>query len=162
MRIVEKRDRDTLLPIIKSQIELGSTIFSDQWGAYFTLNEEGYKHDTVNHSKEFKSATGVCTNGIEGLWGNVKLKIKKMKGVLPNHVPEILDEYMYSYRFGKSNGDVYATLIEDIAKYQYFLIDWLTLHLLVHMFTVKYYTLKLFSFIFIFIQCIYIVFLYSQ
>lgn len=118
MRIVEKRDRDTLLPIIKSQIELGSTIFSDQWGAYFTLNEEGYKHDTVNHSKEFKSATGVCTNGIEGLWGNVKLKIKKMKGVLPNHVPEILDEYMYRYRFGKSNGDVYATLIEDIAKYQ--------------------------------------------
>ena len=75
MHIVQKRNRDTLLPIIKSHIEIGSTIYSDQWGAYCTLAEEGYHHDTVNHSKEFKSATGVCTNGIEGLWGNVKLKI---------------------------------------------------------------------------------------
>lgn len=109
MQIVDKRDRATLLPIIKSHIDTGSTIFSDQWGAYFTLNEEGYTHDTVNHSKEFKSRTGCCTNTIEGLWGNNKLKIKKMKGVLPSHISEILDDYMYRYRFGKSNGDEMCT-----------------------------------------------------
>ena len=75
--VVEKRDRDTLLPIIKQYIAPGSTIFSDKWAAYCTLNVEGYQHDTVNHSTEFKSETGCCTNTIEGLWGNIKLKIKK-------------------------------------------------------------------------------------
>ena len=31
-----------------------------------TEMEEGYGHKTVNHSKEFKSKDGCCTNTIEG------------------------------------------------------------------------------------------------
>lgn len=116
LQIVDKRDRDTLLPIIQNCISKGSTIYSDQWAAYFTLSDEGYTHDTVNHSKEFKSSSGCCTNTIEGLWGLVKLKIKKMKGVLPHKLPQILDEFMYRYRYGLPNGDVFNQFIQDISK----------------------------------------------
>ena len=34
MRIVEKRDRDTLIPIIQECIAQGTEIHSDEWGAY--------------------------------------------------------------------------------------------------------------------------------
>ena len=99
MQIVERRDRDKLLPIIKNNIARGTTIYSDQWAAYCSLPEEGYQHDTGNYSKEFKSDSGCCTNTIEGLWGNVKLRIKKMKGIYSDKLPVVLDEYMYRYRY---------------------------------------------------------------
>ena len=65
--IVKKRDRETLLPIIKSKVCVGATIYTDDWKAYSSLEEHGYKHDVVIHKKSFVSETGACTNGIEGL-----------------------------------------------------------------------------------------------
>lgn len=74
-QIVEKRDADTLVTIIQKYVKPETTIYSDCWGAYCKLDQIGFKHGTVNHSKEFKNVEGVCTNGIEGLWGFVKGKI---------------------------------------------------------------------------------------
>ena len=50
---VEKRDEQTLLPIIKEWIEPGTIIVSDCWKAYSKLETHGYEHRTVNHSREF-------------------------------------------------------------------------------------------------------------
>ena len=54
---VEKRDEATLLTIIEKWIELGKVIISDCWKAYCNLlnsliEKYGYRHFTVNHSKE--------------------------------------------------------------------------------------------------------------
>ena len=42
----------------------------DCWKPYDGIMElpEQYKHLKVNHSKEFKSKEGCCTNTIEGMW----------------------------------------------------------------------------------------------
>ena len=117
LQIVDRRDRETLLPIIKKYVKVGTTIYSDQWGAYFTLENEGYHHKTVNHSVEFVSNDGCCTNTIEGLWGLAKLRIKKMKGILPSRLPLVLDEFMYRHRFGFSNGDIFQRFIKDVADF---------------------------------------------
>lgn len=70
---VDKRDRATLLPIIKNSILPGSTIVSDCWKPYDILGEEGYNHLTVNHSITFKDpVTGACTNKIESTWAALK------------------------------------------------------------------------------------------
>ena len=50
---VEDRSADTLIPIIKKHVLPGTTIISDCWKTYSHLEEEGYQHQTVNHSKEF-------------------------------------------------------------------------------------------------------------
>lgn len=60
--IVDKRDRETLLPIIVQEIEPETTIYSDEWRAYSTLKDHGFFHQTVNHSKNFiDSRTGAQT-----------------------------------------------------------------------------------------------------
>lgn len=53
--IVEKRDnKATLLHIIKCEIEVGSTIHSDEWRAYSTnLCNHDYMHETEIHQLHF-------------------------------------------------------------------------------------------------------------
>jgi hypothetical protein len=51
--LVERRDRRTLLPIILKHIQPGTTIRSDEWGAYQGLHRYGFTHETVNHSQNF-------------------------------------------------------------------------------------------------------------
>lgn len=63
---VDKRDKATLIPILKKHVSVGSTVYHDDWGAYRHLDDEGFLHGTVVHSKEFVSKEGVCTNTIEG------------------------------------------------------------------------------------------------
>ena len=118
LQLVEKRDRGSLIPIIKQHVEEGSTIYSDEWRAYWSLPEEGYNHDKVNHTKEFVSETGCCTNTIEGLWGLVKGRIKKMKGVQAAKLPALLDEFMFRHRYGLSNGDIFHPFIDALRKYE--------------------------------------------
>lgn len=67
---VPNRTRETLHALIRRYIRPGTTIWSDCWGPYMTIEEmpEGYHHSAVNHSVEFVSANGTHTNLIEGLW----------------------------------------------------------------------------------------------
>lgn len=76
---VTSRDKDIIKSIIYQFIEPGSIIYSDCWKAYpqaiMELNQyDGMhlSHETVNHSVEFKTPTGVHTNTIEGNWNGMK------------------------------------------------------------------------------------------
>ena len=72
---VEKRDEQTLLPIIQKWIKPGTTIISDCWKAYCNLEKHGYTHRTVNHSIEFVNDSGDSTNKMEGHWRHAKVKM---------------------------------------------------------------------------------------
>jgi transposase len=63
---VESRSKEVLLTIIKNRIEKGAIIHHDDWSAYRNLSQSDYKDDVVVHTREFKSASGACTNTIEG------------------------------------------------------------------------------------------------
>lgn len=66
---VEDRKKDTLHLILGNYIKAGSEIRTDCWKGYCGLSRlpgKQYRHKTVNHAKEFKTAAGVHTNTIEG------------------------------------------------------------------------------------------------
>ena len=48
--------------------------------------------------------------------GNGEGEDKKMKGVVHHRIDGILDEFMYCYRYGLDNGDVFFCLLEDIKR----------------------------------------------
>ncbi len=67
------RDMAILLPIIKKYIAPGTIIMSDCLKADDCLEEHGYWHLNVNHSKNFKDPeTSAHTNTIEGSWLHAK------------------------------------------------------------------------------------------
>ena len=65
-----------MLPIIKEEIEVGTTILLDKWKAYATLSNHGYIHQTgYIHSEHFIDPdTGAQTQTIECPWRHVKTR----------------------------------------------------------------------------------------
>ena len=61
---VTDRSAATIIPIINKWILPGTTILSDCWKAYSSLEQEGSIHSTVNHSIQFISESGKHTNSI--------------------------------------------------------------------------------------------------
>ena len=110
---VEKRDEETLLPLIKKWIEPGTVIVSDCWKAYYNLEKHGYTHSTVNHSQEFVNNQGKHTNKIEGHWRQAKVKLPPF-GVRKHHFSSYLAEFMW--RYTNKNKDLFAVFLEDVKK----------------------------------------------
>ena len=112
LRIVPDRTRATLIPIITEMVVQGTTVWSDTWAPYFTLNQEGYNHSMVNHSKEFVAPNGVHTQEIESFWGQLKAELKIRRGFNKNQVQGFLDEFMYRREF--KDRVIFDMLLEHI------------------------------------------------
>lgn len=114
LHVVGDRRKETLIPILQKHVSTRAKIFHDDWASYRSLNSYGYDHATVNHTKEFVSPEGTCTNTIEGIWGLVKARIRKMHGIANRRqTQDVLDEFVYRYRH---TGMVFNSLLRDIAK----------------------------------------------
>lgn len=54
MQVVQQRDKETLLDVIKKYIRPGTTVISDCWKAYGCLQDESFLQLSVNRSLNFK------------------------------------------------------------------------------------------------------------
>ena len=113
---VPDRTRETLVHcLITTHIQPGTVIYSDQFTPYIPLNQLGYIHVSVNHSKNFVDPnSGAHTNTIEGVWALVKKKLKWMCGTLYEYIPSYLDEFTWFWNFGKDQA--FEQLLKDIAE----------------------------------------------
>lgn len=91
---VEKRDKNTLIPIIKSFIKPHTKIMTDRWKSYSDLKDEGYIHEVVNHSIEFvrEDDRSVHTQKVERMW-------KTLKSVLKREGRESENDHLYVFEF---------------------------------------------------------------
>lgn len=91
-----RRDKDTLIPLIQKFIVPGSIIFSDYWGAHKTIGDLGYKHYMINHSKNFVDEQNktIHTQNIERLWRDVKEWVKR-PGIKANYLEQYLARYLF-------------------------------------------------------------------
>ncbi|XP_053371606.1 uncharacterized protein LOC128545399 isoform X2 [Clarias gariepinus] len=81
LRLVKRRNKETLVPIIKKHVKRESLVVSDEWRAYACLSQEGYKHVRVNHSQNYVDPqTGLHTQNIERAWQTYKREIWRMRG----------------------------------------------------------------------------------
>lgn len=89
-----------LLPEIAMGITPGTQVYSDEWGAYRSLNKRGYSHTTVNHSKLEYVRGIVYTNTIEGFWSQLKRSIDgTYHSVSPKYLQSYLDEFVFRYNY---------------------------------------------------------------
>lgn len=102
---VKNRDKETLLPLIKSNIERGSSIYSDGYGVYGHLASMGYNHEVIKHKRGHRFKAGIWTNGIESLWSYIKSPLLgTYRSVSNKYIQSYLDEFVFRYNMNK-NGD---------------------------------------------------------
>ena len=100
---VEKRDAETLIPIIQETVRPGTEIHSDLWGAYARLDQFGYRHFSVNHAEHFVDpVTGACTNAIEGHWGVCKTWMRRHSMRSRTRFTDTLREWAFRQNIGRT------------------------------------------------------------
>ncbi len=76
--IVPDGFENALMPIIKFNVEPGSTILSDQYTGYNRLAEESFRHEQVRHRCNYVNlTTGFHTQAIWRVWLDAKAAIRR-------------------------------------------------------------------------------------
>lgn len=115
---VDKRNRFTLIPIIKRWIRPGTTIISDFWKAYNCLKYEKYQHLKVNHKLNFKDPiTGANTNRIESSWRAAKVSYSS-SGRRKEFFGSYLAKYMWVKKCRIEKVDPFITFFDCFKNYK--------------------------------------------
>ena len=70
-KVVKNTSEKSLMPIIKDIVKKGSTIYTDEWGAYRKLDKD-YIHGIIMHCIGQYINGNIHTNEIEGYWSHLK------------------------------------------------------------------------------------------
>lgn len=73
---------------------MGSTILSDEWGAYKIL-EKLYNHEYINHDLGKYIRESVSTNTIESFWAVFKRGIIGSYSISKKHIERYLNEFVF-------------------------------------------------------------------
>jgi transposase-like protein len=98
-KVVPNVKRETLQNAILSEIEKGSTVYTDGYPAYDNLAARNYIHETVNHVEEYVRGE-VHTQGIENFWSLLK---RGLTGTYVAVEPFHLDRYVTEQVFRFNN-----------------------------------------------------------
>jgi transposase-like protein len=96
-RVIPDVKRETLQNEILNCIEKKSTVYTDKWGGYKSLEEKEFVHETVNHIEEYVRGQ-VHTNGIENFWSLLKRSLRgTYVAVEPFHLDAYVDEQAFRF-----------------------------------------------------------------
>jgi len=101
-----------LAPIIMKNVQRGSVVSSDEWGAYYSLAKWGYTHGKVQHRKK-QYVSGIHhVNSLEGYWSQLKRGIRGTHiHVSRKHLWKYVSEFSYRYNMRKESN---AAMFQDL------------------------------------------------
>ena len=116
--VPDRQQETSVTRLVHEFIEPGTVIISDKFSPYFNLNNVGYMLLMVNHSENFiKPYTGAHRNTIEGLWSQVKRKLKAINGTTRAKLPGYIDKFNWSTLHPEANqGDRFNYMLSHIAE----------------------------------------------
>lgn len=95
---VENTKSSIITPIIKKNIDINSTIITDEYRSYNVLKFLGYNHKRVNHGVKQWVKDNAHTNSIEGFWSIFKRSIRGTHvWVSKKHLKKYINEFAFRY-----------------------------------------------------------------
>ena len=118
LEIVHRRDAPTLERIILAHVLPGTVIVTDAWGGYVnvaTRNNGVYVHEVVVHAQNFADPIRpeVNTQTVEGMWMQVKRKLRNQSGTSRNLFPSYLSEFQWRYSHKANTFGQYLALLSE-------------------------------------------------
>lgn len=97
-KVIADVKASTLREVINQNVEKSARIMTDSWVGYEHLSREGWKHETVNHTRHEYARGDVTTNRIEGFFGILKRGLNGIyHAVSKKHLHRYLSEFEFRY-----------------------------------------------------------------
>ncbi len=113
--VIPDRTRTTMQENIRGTVEKGATIYSDEHGGNWKMDDE-YTHGIVNHLETYVQGN-VHTNGLENFWSLLKRGINgSYVSVEPFHLFRYVDEqaFRFNNRHDMNDSDRFRALASQI------------------------------------------------
>jgi len=97
IKIIDYVNEEELTNFVEKNVVENSQMYTDGYGGYNGLRYAGFKHDSVDHNKQFIKGN-VHTQTIEGLWSFIKRKLEgTYYRVSTKHLLKYLKEFVLRY-----------------------------------------------------------------
>jgi transposase-like protein len=111
---VETVDTATINAILYGQIELGSTVHTDEARAYNGIKGPLLMREAINHSAGEYVRDGVSTNGIEAVWAVLK---RGIYGTFHHVSEKHLGRYVNEFTFRLNDGNVKQHTLQRLESF---------------------------------------------
>ena len=96
-KVIKDRSKINVAPVMKSTIEAGAHIMTDEFSVYPFVAADTYVHEVINHAVEYVNGH-IHTNGIENFWSLLKRGINgTYVAVEPFHLDSYVVEQVFRY-----------------------------------------------------------------
>ncbi len=107
-----RQNAETLQPLIRRNVEAGTTVMTDSWKAYNELEAKGFHHLTVNHSRHYVDPdTWANFEKIQASWRAMKKRIYR-GGIPKERLGEYLCEYLWRRDVKHRGADLFAEMVK--------------------------------------------------
>ena len=100
---IGRSDMDTIHRAIHANVEIGSTIYTDESSAYNGIGGLFFDHDKINHANGEYARGDVTTNGVESVFAVMK---RGVVGVYHHTSRKHLGRYVNEFAFRLNEGNV--------------------------------------------------------
>lgn len=111
---IEATDAGTITDTILQNVEVGSTLHTDEHLSYAGIGGLFFDHDTINHSHGEYVRDGVTTNSIESVFAVMK---RGLIGVYHHASPKHLGRYVDEFAFRLNDGNVARHTMERLDSF---------------------------------------------
>jgi len=113
--VVKNMKKKTLMPIIQEYIEEKSTVYTDEFKSYASMNKAGFEHDFVKHGIKEYVRGDIHTNTIEGFWSQLKRSINGTHhSVSLKHLQLYVDEFAWRYNHRSLKIPFFCLLLQRV------------------------------------------------
>lgn len=112
--VVQSTDIETIQPAIHANVEVNSTLLTDESTAYTDMDGLFFRHHTVNHSQGEYVRDGVSTNSIESVWAVLK---RGLHGVYHHASKKHLARYVDEFAWRLNEGNVVRHTLERLDSF---------------------------------------------
>lgn len=111
---IKATDAQTIQDQIVQNVEIGSTLHTDEHLAYTGMGGLFFSHETINHGNGEYARDGVTTNSIESVFAVMK---RGLIGVYHHASPKHLGRYVDEFAFRLNDGNVARHTLERLNSF---------------------------------------------
>ena len=115
-QVIPNSSGPTLRAIVRENVAEGSTLYTDEWGGYRTLDGD-YEHLTIRHRDRIYVDGPTHTQTVDGFFGLLKNALRGVHhGVSDKWLQGYLNEYCWRYNNRGWRNDMFRGLLDTAAS----------------------------------------------